>query len=454
VLGVWSDLHDGITKFKTLPIKYSFTPSFTSDLEPTDENEVLFCYDKTVIENLKRVFSHPELTQNVQVLFNKLPHVLEKGKPDWNIHDENENLFNIPIECKTFWGLKSTTLTSTEQLIRAYYSEVESYRENKKRDTRFLGHDLHVLNAISQIIGYMIARNSKYGILTNYNFTWFFRFNAKDNCFEISEPSVFNHPRESSLDCGRMPTIRAIYYLVNLALGEILAENGDFRSDLAAQYLKIENNKINDANLEAATATKSDQTTTKTRNGTGGPTSSQSGHQGSNEPLQILLLQHEFRMQSITRVLGSGLSGTVFLYKDYGGEDIALKRVDIANNPVGFQQVKNELRIYQALSKLQGKCIPKVRFFFDYYPFLYVGFSYIDGQVYGSVASHTREPVRRSLKAALHSIHLEHVVHGDLRNDNVIVDNTGHVWLIDFGMSYLRYDRSFNELNLYEAVVK
>ncbi|GET04664.1 kinase-like domain-containing protein [Rhizophagus clarus] len=153
----------------------------------------------------------------------------------------------------------------------------------------------------------------------------------------------------------------------------------------------------------------------------------------------------DFKFQSI---LGEGRSGKT-LRCEYRGNTIALKSADLSKTlPDVLKEMKKEVEIYKVLADVQGKCIPKL----ICYGYYCGGMSFVIGlSIVGTpLGDHTltKQQKTKTLKA-LKKIHDHGVLHNDVREENILVDDNGDVFLIDFGMAsredFHKNRRVFNE---------
>ncbi len=84
--------------------------------------------------------------------------------------------------------------------------------------------------------------------------------------------------------------------------------------------------------------------------------------------------------------------------------------------------------MYQRLVALQGVHIPHLRFHGCSGEMYVMATTYIEGKHPEFLTQEIADLVRDVLAAY-------GVDHGDLREPNVIIDGTGRLWIIDFGMS-------------------
>ena len=127
-------------------------------------------------------------------------------------------------------------------------------------------------------------------------------------------------------------------------------------------------------------------------------------------------------------VLGRGRIGTTFL-ADVNNVRMALKVGDVERSPYVEQELKHEWHMYQSLKNLQGKVIPRVLLSYRSIP----GFVLFGTQV---IRKHPRNHwTFPQALSALKSIHQQGVIHGDVRCENILLDEHNQVFFIDFGIA-------------------
>ncbi|KAI8930380.1 hypothetical protein BC831DRAFT_433308 [Entophlyctis helioformis] len=249
----------------------------------------------------------------------------------------------------------------------------------------------NIVNTVVQVYGYLAHNALKYGILTNGEVFWF-----------LSRP---NHPeRRSQLlisppvwITGDNPTLfRALYYFISLV------EQG--HTSIIPPTTNV--------SLSDATP----------------PPASDGIAQGSDGDADQYALPADLDLGQHGALLGSGTSGEVFEYQTTSGQVLALKCCDVNNDTDGYEMILNEVDIYRRLSPLQGDCIPRLHFY-----------GHCDGifvlattKISGTAVEPLPDDIVASFKGKLAQYGVEH---GDYRPDNVLVDDDGKHWLIDFGMS-------------------
>ncbi|KAG9298590.1 hypothetical protein G9A89_006579 [Geosiphon pyriformis] len=129
-----------------------------------------------------------------------------------------------------------------------------------------------------------------------------------------------------------------------------------------------------------------------------------------------------------------GRSGKTLLC-EFRGETIALKTVDLAKAPPYLlEEMQKEVEIYESLADIQGQYIPKL-VCHGYYG---GGMCFIIGlTIVGTpLDKHkiTKQQSSRALKA-LEAIHKHGILQNDIREENILVDDSGDIYLIDFGIA-------------------
>jgi len=98
--------------------------------------------------------------------------------------------------------------------------------------------------------------------------------------------------------------------------------------------------------------------------------------------------------------------------------------------------MQSEIKIYQLLYKIQGKYIPKL-VCYGYYG---GGMGYVMGMtIVGTMLSfHKIEKWQKNQALrALKIIHSNNILHNDIRKENILVNDEGNIFFIDFGKSII-----------------
>jgi hypothetical protein len=299
-----------------------------------------------------------------------------KGWPDHVLH-ENHELRSF-IETKTIWDLP--TPLNNETITQWWKEDVSAENSQSARPNSRPS----IFHVIGQVYGYQSNHELKYGMLTNGEVVWF-----------MCRPNLPNDPTTLLISppvslVGESPTLfQSIMYFISLVMD----------------------------GHKSGTSPETSPT---------GPLIpfSVSGRDIQNVPADLDLSQ-------LNEKVGDGFCGNVFKYIMDDGTEIALKCCDINNNKEGYRMMNNEVRIYRKLESLQGTVVPTLRFSgFAGETFL-IGTDYIKGKhlIEGTKKS---KVVTNKLKQKLAQYKIKH---GDLREKNILEDESGNHWVFDFGKS-------------------
>ena len=305
------------------------------------------------------------------------------GEPDF-ILSCNRKL-RLAIEVKTKWSLSASDL-------------VEAYAKNLVKHKADINSPVSVYHQVEQIFGYLSHNNLQYGVLTNYENTWFLH-RPRENLgqLRVSPPIPYNNQWPTLFQC--------FFYLTSLARNNHrcgsppvtpppLPPPPRYVSSVEGEHIPLE--------------------------------------LGERIPLEFF----GWGSFSILSVLGTGHSGTVFKAILHG-EVVALKICDLWQHPEYTKELLNEVKMYHALRELQGQCIPKFK-----------GAGYTAGGLFAIATDIVGSPVedmkslnnqeRLLIQTALSSIHRHGIVHNDIREDNILIKRYGsqfHASFIDFAFS-------------------
>ena len=140
-------------------------------------------------------------------------------------------------------------------------------------------------------------------------------------------------------------------------------------------------------------------------------------------------------------ILGQGRSGKTLLC-EFRGNTIALKSADLSKAPSHvLKEMQNEVEIYKILANIQGKYIPKL----ECYGYYGGGMCYVIGTTLRGTALSNYKRITDQQRImglqALRAIHDKGVLHNDIREENILLDNSvDGIYLIDFGMASYNHD--------------
>jgi DNA-binding response OmpR family regulator len=147
----------------------------------------------------------------------------------------------------------------------------------------------------------------------------------------------------------------------------------------------------------------------------------------------------------ITRVVGRGGMGTVYKATDTElGEDIAIKllRPDVmSGDPTMAERFKTEIRLAR---KISHRNVVRMHDFGETAGTHYVTMEYVEGitlrdliDMRKKLSASSTLGIARQLAAALGVAHGEGVIHRDIKPQNLLLDPTGALKVMDFGIARL-----------------
>lgn len=157
--------------------------------------------------------------------------------------------------------------------------------------------------------------------------------------------------------------------------------------------------------------------------------------------------------------LGKGGYGDVYLCRKIDtGEILALKRMKkslfIDRNEV--HRVKQEREV---MAKSNSQWLAKLKYCFQSNDYLFMAMEYIPGGDIKSLLDHMECLPEESAKfffaemlLAVDALHQLGYIHRDLKPDNFMIDKSGHLKLIDFGLSKEGFKKKFARSSLRELV--
>ncbi|RIA83794.1 kinase-like domain-containing protein [Glomus cerebriforme] len=144
-------------------------------------------------------------------------------------------------------------------------------------------------------------------------------------------------------------------------------------------------------------------------------------------------------------ILGYGRSGKTLLCEcEFCENTIALKCTDLSKTPYILEEMRKEVKIYKILFDIQGKYIPNL-LCYGYYCGMYyaIGMTLVGTPL--NNYNHITENQRNKCLLAIKEIHNRGILHNDIRNENILLNKDGDVYLIDFGMASYYQDAKGNE---------
>ncbi|CAG8676517.1 1399_t:CDS:2, partial [Ambispora gerdemannii] len=376
---LWKDFFEEVNRFRFDQQPRFERPQFIPDKVVLNEEDVRVAIDINICLVLNRL-------TGLEYDFSKRPtHTL--GIPDFTCHYLVESLILV-LEVKRKHVLKDIK----EQTFPEFYQADEKARM-----------------VIQQIYNYMGVNELRYSILATYDNHWFLRREHTELWISKTLPLQSESP----------PVLKAYAYLARQAKEDPQSLNPlrvpvPAHGDSNSRVLRSQSNLPDISSSQSVNQQ---------------PTSNTSVYQQS--PNQQNLSFADFKFKSI---LGEGRSGKTLLCT-FRGETIALKSVDLSKAPpYVLEEMQKEVEIYKDLADIQGKYIPKL-VCYGYYG---GGMSFVIGMtIAGTSLSEHKITKRQRTKAlkGLEAIHKHGILHNDIREENILINDNGDVYLIDFGMA-------------------
>ncbi|EGF76922.1 hypothetical protein BATDEDRAFT_28167 [Batrachochytrium dendrobatidis JAM81] len=308
------------------------------------------------------------------------------GEPD-HLMTRNGEVVAI-VEEKGNWAL------STSDIVNSYDTE----------RTR--------ASALDQLYHYMRLNHRQYGILSSYENTWFVHRNQE--CAVCEEPRSHEilYVSEGISFTVRTPTVQQCLSYFNSIVNHNHmdsppASKRPSRASYATQISRPSSSRVSPrASLSR------------------GCSSLSSGIQINEQPQDFDVDDFKF-----DTVLGEGRSKVYLDY--YGSSRIALKVADIAKHGEMLPELLNEVSVYEQLSGLQGNGIPR----FVCHGFVEDVLYCVGVSICGTVANGFTEQQKQKLLETLESIHEAGILHNDIKKENILIDESGNPYIIDFGFS-------------------
>ncbi|KAJ3268625.1 hypothetical protein HDV01_002520 [Terramyces sp. JEL0728] len=278
------------------------------------------------------------------------------------------------------------------------------------------GYSLHAAraSAVNQLYHYMRLNHRKHGIITSYDNTWF----------------VYRYVNLGCSACDELSTHETLY------ISDGISYNA--QTPTVLQCISYFNSIIDSTHMDSPPPSKP-ATRANSASKIARPisprvsqlTSSIGGKSPFSSEGQINEKAQEFDVDDFqfSTVIGEARSK---VYLDiYGYQTVALKVADIAKHPEMLSELQNEVFVYQQLSGLQGDGIPR-----------FVCHGYIEHILYcvgvsicGTVAKIYTEQQKLKLLDTLDKIHAVGILHNDIKKENILIDESGNPFIIDFGFS-------------------
>lgn len=301
--------------------------------------------------------------------------------------------FKLPkmsIEFKTPWAF------TVADIILEYENEAKKLRTKKIKNKG------KVMRAVEQTYIYMTINRHRFGCLTSFNQTWFFKkeedvANPNQSRMLVSPAITCNSNQPYSL------TAAWLYVILTIESSTEWIYSSPFSSQVSSPSFSL---------MRKLTAkTKYDE-------------------------IELDGLMHW--QDIIARSQAGGVATGIFMDKP----NVVFKTIDISKRNDGVEQFNKEVSVYRRLKKLQGICIPRL-----------IAYGNLGGLLQVIVLEHAGQSISKDgaiakkdeINGVLKLIRAEGIIHNDLRLPNILIDEQGKIKIIDFGMSTEAEDDEPNE---------
>ena len=378
---LWTDFFEEVNRFRFDQQPRFERPQFSQDRVVVNEEDVRDALNSNICMVLNKLMSDDDC------VFSRLP-THTPGIPDFNCHLMEETLILV-IEVKRKHILEGIE----EQSFPEFYKASEKARM-----------------VIQQIYNYMGANELRYGILTTYDNHWFLR----------REHTKLWVSKTLPLESKSPPVLKVYAYLTRQAKED---PNSLHPLQIPVQAHGDNNSYVLRSHTKLPSSSSLNQ-----------QVSSTFVNQQSSSNTSVDQQNYSFTDFKFKSILGEGRSGKTLLC-EFHGEMIALKSVDLSKAPsYVLEEMQKEVEIYKDLIDIQGKYIPKL-ICYGYYG---GGMSFVIGMtiVGTSLNEHkiTKHQRTKALKG-LEAIHKHGILHNDIREENILINDNDDIYLIDFGMA-------------------
>ncbi|KAF9186407.1 hypothetical protein BGZ49_004192 [Haplosporangium sp. Z 27] len=334
------------------------------------------------------------------------------GNPDLHCQRRQDSELLFPIEMKRPYVLH----VSNSTLPNAYAQQMRSGAANGPA------------RPLRQILGYMFCNGFKYGVLTTYEQTWFIKCVQHGTRDYFVSPTIYRNQIQPTLLQSYMWFIRQANNDPQWRVDP--PEEQEVEQACFVEDSKDRDNKKHDRSFKPSSS--------KNNNELG---QTWMGRLRSSMVMAQLTEPRIVQSFEKLKLIMKGEGARTYL-ASWHNELVVLKKCDIWNEYEIMKELVHEARIYNALERLQGLWIPKLKL---------AGIS--NGIEFVLVTEHVGRDISSScltasectmIKTAFAEIHGSGVCHGDIRPQNIIIQRDSqktHVMVIDFGASEMTTDR-------------
>jgi hypothetical protein len=287
--------------------------------------------------------------------------------------------------------------------------------------------DASLRQIMYQVMGYLCHNELKYCALSSFESTWFFE--RQDMTLLVSPVIRFS---------DNSPTLyHSLLYVIELC--QIQHHEPYDRSQGKLKSVQVSHKSLK-GNLDSTSSAGVPITRSQTaaNANTKRKMADRFRSRGEEETttratMALCGIPSDFHLGLLGDMVGEGYCGIVYR-SHYNGHDLAIKMSDVYNNKEGVRLMKEEVKIYETLQSLQGTTIPRLWFYGESWGFYMIATSYVDG-VHPSASHLGKQHIDQLVNDRLQELNDCGVIHGDVRDNNILVTPGGNVVLLDFSHS-------------------
>jgi hypothetical protein len=312
-----------------------------------------------------------------------------------------EPIPKLIVEVKTPWAFEPTDIAEAFIAQEKLIDEDPNLKGGESQSEK-----TKVFRAVSQLWGYMSVNHLRYGVITTYNETYFFRRlpsrDSTTSVLEVSEPIMCSG--------GSVPFFRAWAYFLDLLQSDFV-----YPSPFNSPILKRSLNWTSTI---------------------------------SYRPQEISISDIFFNSTYEFRGTPSVVTGELPLPEKHpfyaNRKNVMMKIWDGAKEENAYDKFCSEVLAYERLQPIQGKCVPSFCGCYVASSFIYIlALENCGEEMEEETFSHYKEDVKKCLK----EVHDHGIIHNDVALRNMVVKGST-VKLIDFGESkYLKKEGEHLEVN-------
>ena len=424
----WEDFMSDAARFEypTTPIGKDVTLPPTTEIKfqlERDVARVVECH----LDNFNRIFrDQGKKYRFISAVFPSIPETASQvenspkffGVPDYVLALDSKILSFVEEKTPIDLPVRHSRNGQLLDLLEIYEEDIQYQQTGRVRDD--VGR-MDVRTVIDHVYGYLSLNNLTYGCVTCYDATYFF-WRPKRSTLRISHP-IFN--------TSRFPTLlQAFYYFVQLVLQSHDTEQQKLEpspknSDLPVEITDKDGIYLNELYTRGSSESCNNYSSIE-------KSKTDNSHIDKNIKRKYKLDLDALRSGT---VVGFGATGQVVRLKN---SNIVLKHCDSYNNPRGFKMLKNEILVYEKLSKLNLTYIPRYYGECEFYGQHFIALDFIPGKRCDWRAT---SELKEKFEFIIRDLKLAGVVHQDVRPANVILTPEGDIKLIDFGKSKINASR-------------